>query len=145
MRRSEAIRGFGWTPPSHESVSRTIKFFVHRCNSSPYPPFPSVLLSVENSGKTRGQTCSPVGGTDTSDNPFVRCMRNEVYTGLPGGFKMQRVTVYKPNGETLLSTTAKRFEQTKGALILHLEGEHAEAYGATIITTLPYAIQCGHR
>jgi hypothetical protein len=41
---------------------------------------------------------------------------------------MQRVTVYKPNGETLLSTTAKRFEQTKGALILHLEGE-----------------QCGHR
>ena len=34
---------------------------------------------------------------------------------------MQRVTVYKPNGETLLSTTAKRFEQTKGALILHLE------------------------
>jgi hypothetical protein len=58
---------------------------------------------------------------------------------------MQRVTVYKPNGETLLSTTAKRFEQTKGALILHLEGEHAEAYGATMITTLPYAIQCGHR
>jgi hypothetical protein len=58
---------------------------------------------------------------------------------------MQRVTVYKPNGETLLSTTAKRFEQTKGALILHLEGEHAAAYGATMITTLPYAIQCGHR
>ncbi len=58
---------------------------------------------------------------------------------------MQRVTVYKPNGETLLSTTAKRFEQTKGALILHLEGKHAEAYGATMITTLPYAIQCGQR
>jgi hypothetical protein len=58
---------------------------------------------------------------------------------------MQRVTVYKPNGETLLSTTAKRFEQTKGALILHLEGEHAQAYGSTMITTLPYAIQCGNR
>ena len=70
---------------------------------------------------------------------------DEVYTGLPGGFKMPRVTLYKPNGETLLSTNAKRFEQTKGALILHLEGEHAEAYGATMITTLPYAIQCGHR
>jgi len=69
----------------------------------------------------------------------------EVYTGLPGGLKMPRVTLYKPNGETLLSTNAKRFEQTKGALILHLEGEHAAVYGATMITTLPFAIQCGHR
>jgi hypothetical protein len=58
---------------------------------------------------------------------------------------MQRVTVYKPNGETLLSTNAKRFEQTKGTLILHLEGELAATYGSTMITTLPYAIQCGNR
>ena len=58
---------------------------------------------------------------------------------------MQRVTVYKPNGEILLSTNAKRFEQTKGALVLHLEGEHAQVYGVTMITTLPYAIQCGGR
>jgi hypothetical protein len=53
------------------------------------------------------------------------------------------VTVYKPNGETLLSTNAKKFEQTKGGLILHLEGEHAKVYGSTMITTLPYVILCG--
>jgi hypothetical protein len=56
---------------------------------------------------------------------------------------MPQVTVYKPNGETLLSTNAKKFEQTKGALILHLEGKDAEAHGATWITTLPFVIQCG--
>jgi hypothetical protein len=84
--------------------------------------------------------------THTSAPPNVCPLHeDEVYTGLPGGFKMPRVTVYKPNGETLLSTNAKKFEQTKGALILHLEGEHAEVYGATMITTLPYAIQCGYR
>ena len=27
---------------------------------------------------------------------------------------MPQVTVYKPNGEALLSTNAKKFEQTKG-------------------------------
>jgi hypothetical protein len=57
---------------------------------------------------------------------------------------MALVTVYKPNGETFLSTNAKKFEQTKGALILHLEGEHAKVYGSTMITTLPFVIQCGH-
>jgi hypothetical protein len=57
---------------------------------------------------------------------------------------MALVTVYKPNGETFLSTNAKKFEQTKGALILHLEGEHAQVYGNTMITTLPFMIQCGH-
>src|SRR5271165_7459279 len=88
----------------------------------------------------------PVGRTHTSDHPNICALHeNEVYTSLPGGLKMPRVTVYKPNGETLLSTNAKRFEQTKGALVLHLEGDHAEIYGATMITTLPYAIQCGHR
>jgi hypothetical protein len=56
---------------------------------------------------------------------------------------MALVTVYKPNGETFLSTNAKKFEQTKGALILHLEGEHARVYGNTMITTLPFMIQCG--
>jgi hypothetical protein len=66
-----------------------------------------------------------------------------VYTCLPGGFKMPQVTVYKPNGEALLSTNAKKFEQTKGGLILHLEGEHAKVYGTTMITTLPYVILCG--
>jgi hypothetical protein len=65
------------------------------------------------------------------------------YTCLPGGFKMPQVTVYKPNGETLLSTNAKKFEQTKGGIILHLEGEHARVYGTTMITTLPYVILCG--
>jgi hypothetical protein len=57
--------------------------------------------------------------------------------------KMPQVTVYKPNGETLLSTNAKKFEQTKGGIILHLEGEHAKVYGATMITSLPYVILCG--
>lgn len=57
--------------------------------------------------------------------------------------KMPQVTVYKPNGETLLSTNAKKFEQTKGGLILHLEGDHAKAYGSMMITTLPYVILCG--
>jgi hypothetical protein len=57
--------------------------------------------------------------------------------------KMPQVTVYKPNGEALLSTNAKKFEQTKGGLILHLEGEHAKTYGSTMITTLPYVILCG--
>lgn len=57
--------------------------------------------------------------------------------------KMPQVTVYKPNGETLLSTNAKKFEQTKGGIILHLEGEHAKVYGTTMITTLPYVILCG--
>ena len=60
-----------------------------------------------------------------------------------GDAKMPQVTVYKPNGETLLSTNAKKFEQTKGGLILHLEGEHAKVYGSTMITTLPYVILCG--
>ena len=41
------------------------------------------------------------------------------------------------------STNAKKFEQTKGGLILHLEGEHAKTYGSTMITTLPYVILCG--
>ena len=57
--------------------------------------------------------------------------------------KMPQVTVYKPNGETLLSTNAKKFEQTKGGIILHLEGEHAKVYGSTMITSLPYVILCG--
>jgi hypothetical protein len=60
------------------------------------------------------------------------------------GSKMPQVTVYKPNGETLLSTNAKKFEQTKGYLILHLEGKDAEAHGNTWITTLPFVIQCGY-
>jgi hypothetical protein len=58
---------------------------------------------------------------------------------------MPQVTVYKPNGETVLSTNAKRFEQTKGTLILHLEGKDAEVHGATWITTLPFLIQCGRQ
>jgi hypothetical protein len=57
---------------------------------------------------------------------------------------MPQVTVYKPNGEALLSTNAKKFEQTKGALILHLEGKDAETHGNTWITTLPFVIQCGY-
>jgi hypothetical protein len=108
----------------------------------------------------------PAGFTSKSHQAFFRALQNAsrcqyarrqrsisqipgethedtVYTCLPGGFKMPQVTVYKPNGEALLSTNAKKFEQTKGGLILHLEGEHAKVYGSTMITTLPYVILCG--
>jgi hypothetical protein len=73
----------------------------------------------------------------------VSWMKMGLHLSSRGIQKMPQVTVYKPNGEALLSTNAKKFEQTKGGLIIHLEGEHAKAYGSTMITTLPYVILCG--
>jgi hypothetical protein len=53
---------------------------------------------------------------------------------------MPHVTIYKPDGEMLLSTDVKRVEHSEGGLVLFLEGEEAEAYGPKVTTNLPYFI-----
>jgi hypothetical protein len=54
---------------------------------------------------------------------------------------MSLVTLYKPNGEVLLSTNVTTYNHGKnGELILNLQGEDAKVYGSTAITTLPYFI-----
>ena len=42
------------------------------------------------------------------------------------GLKMPQVTVYKPNGETLLSTNAKKFEADQGVFDTSSRSKDAE-------------------
>jgi hypothetical protein len=104
----------------------------------------SICFSTVFEGARKPEPVSFCATTILADSAdFQRDTWGWVYTFCQEDAKMPQVTVYKPNGETLLSTNAKKFEQTKGGIILHLEGEHAKVYGSTMITTLPYVILCG--
>jgi len=53
---------------------------------------------------------------------------------------MASVTIYKPNGDVLLHTNAKRVEHNGSILVVYVVDEMAESYGPTITTTLPYFV-----
>jgi hypothetical protein len=53
---------------------------------------------------------------------------------------MPHVTLYKPNGQLVISTDVKGYTRSNNVFEMALQGAAAEDYGATVETTSPYFI-----